>query len=463
MAPTSIAELVDLERGVVSREIFVNDDIHQRELERVFTRSWLFIGHETQIPRPGDYFVSRMGTESVILTRDMQGGIHVLLNTCRHRGMKVCRYDLGNTRVFTCPYHGWVYSVDGRVVDVPGALVGVPHYEDAYHNALDKSQWGLIHVAQMTNYKGSIWATWDPQAPSFEQAMGDMRLWLDALLDCRDGRPGGSEVLLGVQKWRIKANWKFAAENFAGDFHHGAPTHRSVEAVGIGFSDAQTQDRHGVRRGESIVGENAPTRPGVVSFPDLGHAARGGYAAGDEAAPDSTDPEIKAYFQHVAAERRRRFGDEPHARGNGGNVFPNMSFHCQAPRTILVSHPLGPAETEEWRWYLVDRDAPESVKDLLRHYYLRYSGPSGMTEQDDMENWSYASEASSGVVARRYPYNYQMGLGYARAVEGLRGAVDSGYWISEENARTFLRRWSLLMNTEPPVTLGCSADGGVGA
>jgi hypothetical protein len=80
-----------------------------------------------------------------------------------------------------------------------------------------------------------------------------------------------------------------------------------------------------------------------------------------------------------------------------------------------------------------------------------------MTEQDDMENWSYASEASSGVVARRYPYNYQMGLGHARSVEGLHGAVDSGYWISEENARTFLRRWNVLMDSEPPATLGRSA------
>src|SRR5579862_8424198 len=110
----SMAELVNLDKGMVSREIFVSQDVYDREQEQVFARCWLFVGHESQVPNPGDYFVSRMGEESVILSRDVQGSIHVLLNTCRHRGMKVCRYDEGNTRVFTCPYHGWTYSVDGR-------------------------------------------------------------------------------------------------------------------------------------------------------------------------------------------------------------------------------------------------------------------------------------------------------------------------------------------------------------
>ena len=97
----STSHLVDLQRGVVSREIFVNEALYQQEQEQVFARTWLFVGHESQIPKPGDYFTSCMGEESVILTRANQEHIHVFLNTCRHRGMKVCRYDEGNTAVFT--------------------------------------------------------------------------------------------------------------------------------------------------------------------------------------------------------------------------------------------------------------------------------------------------------------------------------------------------------------------------
>ena len=94
-------------------------------------------------------------------------------------------------------------------------------------------------------------------------------------------------------------------------------------------------------------------------------------------------------------------------------MFPNMSPLARQPRTLAVWHPRGPHQTEVWRWYLVDADAPAEVKDFLRHYYIRYSGPSGLTEQDDMENWNYAHKASRGTIARQFPYNYEMGLGRA--------------------------------------------------
>ena len=109
----------------------------------------------------------------------------------------------------------------------------------------------------------------------------------------------------------------------------------------------------------------------------------------------------------VAAPRRPRYH------------FPQHLALARQPRTIAAWHPRGPHETEVWRWYLVDADAPAEVKDFLRHYYIRYSGPSGLTEQDDMENWNYAHAASRGTVARRYPYNYEMGLG--RATSRVRG------------------------------------------
>jgi phenylpropionate dioxygenase-like ring-hydroxylating dioxygenase large terminal subunit len=144
--------LVDLAAGRVSREIFVNDEIYQQELERLFTRVWLFVGHESQIPNPGDYFVSGMGEESVILCRDRAGKIHVFLNSCRHRGMKVCRYDEGNTPVFTCPYHGWSYGTDGK-------LVGVPYFREAYHEQLDKAQWAW------SRFRSSV-ATREPYGPA---------------------------------------------------------------------------------------------------------------------------------------------------------------------------------------------------------------------------------------------------------------------------------------------------------
>lgn len=82
---------------------FVQADIYKVELSKVFTRAWLLVGHESLVSNPCDFFTSRMGEESVILCRDKKGEIHVFLNSCRHRGMKVCRYEQGNTSLFTCP------------------------------------------------------------------------------------------------------------------------------------------------------------------------------------------------------------------------------------------------------------------------------------------------------------------------------------------------------------------------
>ncbi|MFT6582276.1 MAG: phenylpropionate dioxygenase-like ring-hydroxylating dioxygenase large terminal subunit [Alphaproteobacteria bacterium] len=203
-----IDRLVDTENGVISRELFVNQGLFEQELDRVFTRAWLLVGHEGLVANPDDYFVSRMGMDSVILTRNRQGEILVLLNSCPHRGMKVCRYDQGNASVFTCPYHGWSFSTNRERVKSPGALVGVPHSEAGYSGRLDREKWGLLRCPNVVNYKGSIWANWDPDAPDFEDYLGDMKLYLDTALDHRDGSPGGSQVLGGVQKWRIRCNWK---------------------------------------------------------------------------------------------------------------------------------------------------------------------------------------------------------------------------------------------------------------
>ena len=189
---TALQQAIDLNHGTVSREIFVSSDFYQAELEKLFTRAWLFVGHESQIPKPGDFFVSRMGEESVILCRDARGAVHVFLNSCRHRGMKVCRYEQGNTSLFVCPYHSWSYTTDGK-------LQGVPLYRALYEGTLKREDWSLIEVPRLVLYRGSVWASWDAEAPSFEAYLGSALEHLDQVLDCRDGRPGGAEVIGAAQ------------------------------------------------------------------------------------------------------------------------------------------------------------------------------------------------------------------------------------------------------------------------
>lgn len=384
----SLNVMVDLEHGAISRKLFIDSDLYQLEQQKIFARCWLFVGHESLVPNPGDFFTSYMGEESVILARDKSGQLHVLLNSCRHRGTRVCRYDQGNTAAFYCPYHGWSYDTDGK-------LIGVPHYQNGYEGELDRSQWGLIEVAQLANYKGSIWASWDASAPPFLDYLGGMKFYLDLALDSSDGGEAGSEVIGGIQKWIVASNWKLAAENFCVDHYHN-PSHRSVDLAAIGPSGRGRRDIEGMR----VID---------VTFPGLGHGACARISSGDQAV-FANYPSVADYFKHAFAARQRRHGDRPAIWGGPGTIFPNASLQGFQPRTIALWHPRGPLQTEIWRFYLVDREAPQEVKDILRRYFVRYAGPSGMTEQDDMENWRTATEASRGVIASRYPFNYQLGL-----------------------------------------------------
>ena len=108
-------EMVDTEKGVVDRRIFSDQDIYQLELERIFARAWNFMAHDSHIPNPGDFFMTFIGEDRVIVVRDNDGNPQVLVNTCRHRGNAICRAEEGHATSFMCTYHGWTYDLKGAL------------------------------------------------------------------------------------------------------------------------------------------------------------------------------------------------------------------------------------------------------------------------------------------------------------------------------------------------------------
>lgn len=416
----TLQDLVKDDGATVSRRAFVDSDVYEAELEHIFARCWLYLGHESQVKEPGDYFTAYMGEDPVIVARNNEGEIVVLLNSCRHRGMRVCRSDEGNSKFFRCPYHGWSYDNHGK-------LVGVPRFSTGYHKELDRNKWGLIKVAQVTNYKGMIWATWDPDAPSFEEYLGGMKVYLDLMID---RMPEGLEVVGGVHKWTIEANWKLAADNFVGDMYHVPITHGSAHAIGIrkAWGDLGYQINPG--NGHGFGGEF------------------GGLAEGTEAATPYT-PFLKQMRKRLSQEK----GDYVNKIVPIGHltIFPNFSaLDTLRFRTFRVWNPRGPQCMEIHAWCMIDKSLPEELKSAVRQQYIFTFGPSGVFEQEDGENWSQCTASSRGWIGRQHDFNYGMGAGHETSVaESLEADLPGqmgGIW-SEINQRGFYQRWQQLLST----------------
>jgi phenylpropionate dioxygenase-like ring-hydroxylating dioxygenase large terminal subunit len=429
-----VDQLVSRERGIVSRRIFWDEALYRLELERIFTRCWLFLAHESQVAQPGEYFTTWMGDEPIIVARDRDHQVRAMINSCRHRGNSVCRADAGQARSFLCAYHGWTYGLDG-------SLIGVPGDEDRYYGDLDRTQWGLIRVPQVASYKGLIFGCFDPNAPSLEEYLGQTRWALDYILD---QRAGGTETVGGVYKWLIKSNWKLGADNIMGDNYHGAVTHRSATLVG----------HHTIARHERGSAESArapsdgklPPRPGFTAPLAWGHGFMTDLLPpGDDDFSQHPEP-LRSYYRDTLPELAQRLGPlRARVKKINLTVFPNLSFTTSS-NMLRVWHPRGPHQTEVWLWSLVDKDAPPEVKRVLRRAGQRHFSPAGLFEQDDMDNWELSTRAAGGTISRHYPLHYAMGVGHEEwAADGVVTRQINAI-KDESNQRAFYGGWADFMS-----------------
>ncbi len=431
----SIRSFIDYERGTISRELYVHPDVFEQEMEQIFQRCWLFLGHESQIPNPGDFIVSRMGTEEVIVVRDRKDKqIRAFLNSCRHRGMKVCRYDQGNGLVFTCPFHAWTYDTAGKLVGV-----GYGNHPEAYGDTRPGEQWGLAQVAQFKNFYGSLWATWDPKAPSFEDYLGPFTESLRHCLQSSDGEDGGLEMFTPFQRHRLPTNWKVPGFTSVTDATHAAMTHRSAVAAGLHEDQG---------RGKAKPGTPFPRDKYAIGDHNLGHGGQCTFY-NQPGVPEYADawfePGVDDYFRETAGRKAQVYGNRvlaPHGWGGGHfAIFPCVMVDSWRIRWY---HPHETGMVERWTLCGVDRNAPKHVKNAVRHYVQRYNGPTGFFESDDMENWNYVYPASRGARARKLDYFFANGLGHGKYDDRLPGVVVNGEY-TEEAQRARFSRWLAFM------------------
>jgi phenylpropionate dioxygenase-like ring-hydroxylating dioxygenase large terminal subunit len=405
-----LGDLVSEDGSRLGRPLFYDTDVYEAERQRIFQRCWLFVAHESQIPDKGDFVTSYMGEEPVIVGRTRDGAIHVSVNSCSHRATRICNVEGGNAATLTCPYHGWQFGLDGR-------LLGVQKLA-CYDGALDKSARGL-HQARVETYAGLIFATFDPEAPTLRDYLGDDYLYY---LDCQFRRDGQGTLLLGgVHRWRVGCNWKLPAENMSGDVYHTDVSHASVmQLSGAGSGDIEPAVQVTSAAGHSmLVRPLADDRDGEC-YPGSGRVGRAWF--------DSVQPEVRARL----GQQRARLGIV------AGTNFPNVSVASQL-FSIRVYHPRGPGLTEMWSYCVVPAGAPPEVRAEALSSYQRSFGPGGLVESEDGDNWIGMTRGAACARTDDRPLHVDMGLGLEYTTEELPGLL--GAYMSEHNQRGFYKTW----------------------
>ena len=403
----------------ISREVFTSQQVYQWEKQHIFGKNWLYLCHDSQIPKPGDFITTYMGETPVIVARGADGNIHANINSCAHRGLPVCRSDQGNTKRFVCPYHNWSYTVEGDLAALP--------QERKVACKPDKSKLGLNKVPRIDDYCGLVFGSFNPEIQNLDSYLGNMKFYLDTYFS---RFPGGVEVIGAPHKWLLDANWKLPVENQLGDVGHGPFLHGTL------LADTPAQEEI-----ESY---------GFNTVPEPGHGAAVRYlpedyppelnAWGYEGISTALNPEPELHEYLLDIQARVADSLSPaHARVNGltFGVYPNFSF-LWSNSTIRVSHPRAPGKVEYWSWWVVPKEAPDHIKAILQGNYTLMFGPGGLLEQEDSDAWMLQYKGSKLDYADK-PYFYGLGAGEETTHPDLPGKVGSCY--NEHYAREFYKRW----------------------
>jgi p-cumate 2,3-dioxygenase subunit alpha len=368
------AELIvdDRQRGIfrVHRSTMTSEDILAVERERNFSRSWLYVGHTSELAERGDYRRRTVGGRPLVFVRGSDGEIRVLYNTCTHRGAIVCRRDEGNAKTFQCFYHAWTF--DNR-----GALIGIPD-ADAYASpGFDKSELGLKPVSRHESYRDFHFACFDDDAPALVDYLAGAREILDLVAD--QSLEGRMRVVSGTQRYSIRANWKLLAENSV-DGYHGLPLHKSYFAYLQGSGALSEGGSSGsslvggcraLGNGHAVIEYQAPWgRPVARWAPTFGPEAR---------------REIDAIRAGLCAHHGEQRGNRIADFNRNMLIFPNLVVNDIMAVTIRTFFPIRPDFMEVTAWELAP--AEESGERLARrlHNFLEFLGPGGFATPDDVE------------------------------------------------------------------------------
>jgi phenylpropionate dioxygenase-like ring-hydroxylating dioxygenase large terminal subunit len=416
----------------VHRKLYTDPAIFDLEMERIFRTAWLYVGHESQVRNPGDYFLTQVGRRAMVVTRDESGTLRVLHNQCAHRGAMVVASDCGHAKEFQCVYHGWTYHLDGRLKAVP-LNHGYPQDFDSKN-----PRTAMTQVPRVESYRGFIFISQAASGKSLKEHLGHMATSID---DMVDRAPDGEiEVAGGVFRHVYNGNWKLYLENLC-DAAHPWFTHRSS----IDAAQQQSDDVYSDGTGEIAIRQmrqnGAPysfweNQVGIWTYPN-GHSYLGDYHDDSKLVAAMQDPVFRDYNAALEAkkgkEEARRILE---VRRWNSNIYPNLSF-MSAFQQLRVIHPLAVNRTLVCTYNFRLKGAPEQMFRNTIAFANIVNGTGSLVLTDDLEIYNRIGIGLSSDGAEWI----EIGRGYLSDVRDEFGGLKGKNSTSEVYIRNMFEAW----------------------
>ncbi len=420
--------------------IYTDPSIFALEMTRIFGATWTYLAHESQVPKPNDFFRTKLGLRPIIVVRDRHGTLRALYNRCTHRGATVCREAQGSAKAFQCPYHGWTFHNSGE-------LAGVP-WPDGYACDFKDGSFNLAQVPRVESYRGFIFGTLNRAAPPLIDHLGPARRPLD---DWLDRNPGGTVAVCEANRLKFKGNWKLAYDN-SGDGYHVIFSHRSLLMMENRF---QVEDTKGM----SFYKEKPDDGPVKIHylgnghhFKDKRHVLPNRHGALWEI--EGLHPGMEHYEARLRAEHGDDAGrllDLAASPPMNINIFPNLLI---LGNHIQVLEPLSFDETAT-TWYgtaVVDPEGElNGAVDQVNALRMRTQEQFPLFgEVDDLTNFE---EIQQGLAAEEDEWVY-MNRGYGMPERFTEAdGVLSGPATDEVFVREYMKAYKALMVADPKIEI----------
>jgi p-cumate 2,3-dioxygenase alpha subunit len=401
----------DRERGIfrVHRSAMTSQEVFERERKEIFEKVWLYVGHESEISKPGDFRRRNIAGRPIIFIHGADGEIRALFNACTHRGATICRQDAGNARIFQCFYHAWTFDTKGDLVQVPD--------EEGYSECFDKSERGLRAPVKFDNYRGFYFLSYNPDVEDLETYLAGAAEYLDLVAD---QSADGMNILAGTNLYSMNANWKLLVENSL-DGYHGVPVHSTyfdyLASYGEGgdpIPEGVTDSAVDLGNGHTVIEWPTPYGRPVAHWHQL---------FGEESREEIAE---------IEAEVVSRVGEERGFRichmGKNLLIFPNLVIVDGTGVTVRTFEPLAPDRIEISAWSLGPaRETPAQIARRVDSY-VTFLGPGGFATPDDVEALESCQEGFR--TYRELEYS-----------DISRGMARKPSMFDELQMRTFWRTW----------------------